>query len=607
MAWKYKASYGYVMNVNGLTGLDPTQDLTISDDYSINGREMWFCIVDGGPDIPTRKQTDIDLGEARSRLYNTLKDKNSVTLIPGKFYNTIYHSHINDGGEITYITDLFPNAFYNCPNLVSMMDNMVYEQTPITSFVYLKSCERWIDFNGNVYKKNSNTGLLERVNPGSNPNSINMGFGAYSGPLDNSSTTVNITFFGDDTSGNDYQAAIFVSSYKWPEPRGYRGAYRVYTSLDTYSHSNFLSSLKNMLDYTNHKPDIETDPDEEPDDDPYEDPFDPKPSKPGGGGGTKTKPTPVPTPIPTPGDLPDITSSGLVSLYNPGATELQRLAEILWSRDFFNEIQKVRSDPFDVIIGLHCVPVPVTGSSVTMKIGNYDTSSLTTPLVMQKVSDQYVSFDCGSLTINEVWGSYLDYKTRFEIYLPFIGFREIHAEDVLTKTLSLTYTIDLLSGSCVCFLKSDDMVVFTAGGNCAMHVPVTGSDYSEIIKGLIGAAAGVTAAVATGGIAAPAAASAAMGAAANVLTSKIHIQRSGGLSGAMGFMGIRKPYILAYLPNQCVPKNQNKFKGYPSYITKRIGDMSGYTEIESVHLSGIGATDQEIEEIRSLLDKGVML
>ena len=50
-----------------------------------------------------------------------------------------------------------------------------------------------------------------------------------------------------------------------------------------------------------------------------------------------------------------------------------------------------------------------------------------------------------------------------------------------------------------------------------------------------------------------------------------------------------------------------KYTGFPSYQTQRLGSLKGYTEVESVNLSGIPANDSELSEIESLLKGGVYL
>lgn len=72
-------------------------------------------------------------------------------------------------------------------------------------------------------------------------------------------------------------------------------------------------------------------------------------------------------------------------------------------------------------------------------------------------------------------------------------------------------------------------------------------------------------------------------------------------------MSVQSPYLIVERPRQSLAKGYNTFEGYPSNITSRLGDLSGYTAVESVHLEGINATDSEISEIESLLKGGVIL
>ena len=87
---------------------------------------------------------------------------------------------------------------------------------------------------------------------------------------------------------------------------------------------------------------------------------------------------------------------------------------------------------------------------------------------------------------------------------------------------------------------------------------------------------------------------------------KPDIQRSGNIGGSSGLMGIQFPYLILTIPRMCTPGQQNEYIGYPSYMTVTLGDLSGYTEVDSIHLSGIAATDAELDEIESLLKEGVI-
>ena len=60
-------------------------------------------------------------------------------------------------------------------------------------------------------------------------------------------------------------------------------------------------------------------------------------------------------------------------------------------------------------------------------------------------------------------------------------------------------------------------------------------------------------------------------------------------------------------PRQNVPADYGKIKGYPSNITTQLKNLNGYTVIDEIHLENMSATDDEIEEIETLLKQGVII
>jgi hypothetical protein len=325
-------------------------------------------------------------------------------------------------------------------------------------------------------------------------------------------------------------------------------------------------------------------------------------SEPGGGTGDFDG-TSVPVDF---ASLPTLSAvdAGLITLFNPTGAQLKSLGAYLWSDLFsLDTLKKLFSDPMEAILGLSIIPGPVPqGSLTTVKFGNIDTGIYMTP-----ASAQYFDVDCGSLNVEEYWGAYLDYEpyTKAEIYLPFIGVHQISVDDIMGKTVAIRYHIDILSGGCACEIKCGDSVLYTFVGCCASSVPVTGRDWTNLINGVISCGVAVGSLVATGGATAPAVAGEIASAVTNGL--KPTTEKSGSLSGAGGMLAGKKPVLMLTRPRQALPGNQNKYTGYPSFMTKSLGALSGYTEIHSILLSGIDGTESEIAEIEELLKGGVIL
>lgn len=321
----------------------------------------------------------------------------------------------------------------------------------------------------------------------------------------------------------------------------------------------------------------------------------------GGGGGKFDDPS-------TPADIPSIpvlnaTETGFVTLYNPTLSTLRDLASFLWSGPFDDaSFKKLFANPMDAILGLSLVPVkPRVTIPQAVKFGNINTE-IGAPII----THQFEEIDCGSLFIDEYWGAYLDYSpyTKIDIYLPYIGTHPLSADDIMNKTIRVVYHVDLLSGACVAFIKCDESVIYSFTGQCSMQIPINANNWNNAFNGAISVATSIGTMIASGGMTAP------MGVAQIASTSvnafKPDIEKSGSMCGSAGMLSVQTPYLIITRPRQAVPRLQNTYTGYPSFITENLADLNGYTEIENIHLENVPATAQELSEIESLLKSGVI-
>jgi len=187
----------------------------------------------------------------------------------------------------------------------------------------------------------------------------------------------------------------------------------------------------------------------------------------------------------------------------------------------------------------------------------------------------------------------------------------LNTDDVMNKTLSVKYHVDILSGAFTCYVAvgtgTNQEVLYTYSGSCAASVPVCGRDFTNMLNGVLSIGATVAGVAASGGMAAPMALTAAASTAANISSMKPDIQRSGSMSGVSGLMGGQTPYLIRTRPRLCRPKQQNKYTGYPSFVTAKLSTLSGFTSVESIHLENMTGTDTEIAEIDRLLKEGVII
>lgn len=295
--------------------------------------------------------------------------------------------------------------------------------------------------------------------------------------------------------------------------------------------------------------------------------------------------------------------TGFITLFNPSISQLKSLSDYLWSGFDLNTFKKIFANPMDCILGLSIVPVSVpNGELKEVSVGNIPTG-----VSMTVAASQYVIVDCGTLNVNEFWGAYLDYDpyTKAEIYLPYIGTHPISVDDIMGKSVHVVYHVDILSGACTAFVKCGGSVMYEFIGQCSSSIPVTGNDWTNVINGVLSVSAAIGTMVATGGATAPMAASAIASTAVNSMKSTV--EKSGSMSGTGGMLAVQTPYLILTRPRQAKPARQNEFMGYPSFITSKLGSLSGYTVVEEIHLENISGTEQELSEIENLLKTGVIL
>lgn len=292
-------------------------------------------------------------------------------------------------------------------------------------------------------------------------------------------------------------------------------------------------------------------------------------------------------------------------------TAIENVAQVLV--DFGNQIPAmidmyINNTLINYILDCHIIPVnPVTSGTANIKVG-FKTFTPSAGIV----TSDYVDFDCGSLNIAEYYANFIDYApyTTAKLFLPFIGFVEVLPEFWQAGNINILYRFNIIDGSFMAFIRStssksklSNSVIAQYGGNCCVHIPITGANYSNMVTGLIGAAAGVVAGGA--GVASIAGGAAS---ALNTVATRSGMQNSNGYNSTTAFLGIRKPYLLIERTIADFSETYDTERGIPANITAKLSTVSGFTTSSAIHLDNItGATSAELDEIASLLAGGVIL
>lgn len=350
------------------------------------------------------------------------------------------------------------------------------------------------------------------------------------------------------------------------------------------------------------------------------------PSGPGGGGGNHDSGS---DPISIPG-LPGVSAlnTGFLTLYFGNAQMIHAFLSNLWVSNIAQAIKNFFQQPMDFMVGAMILPI---ASQLTAA-----QSGTASPVFNNEVFDsalpytntQFFEVDCGTLDINEYWGSCFDFDpyTKITIWLPFIGYRDLLADEVMGHSIYVKYHIDALTGDCVAFVGVSSVgpqgpditkILGQFSGNCGVQIPISGQSFDALVSSTINMLTSVTgfglSAKLGGGSLERSQAGNAFSSLTNsavsvVTSSKPDVQRSGAVGASSGMMGCRIPYIIKRIPRQSLPTNYQAMKGYPSNIYATLSQLeSGYAEVDDIQLNNIPAMEEERKEIMELLKGGVLL
>lgn len=345
--------------------------------------------------------------------------------------------------------------------------------------------------------------------------------------------------------------------------------------------------------------------------------------------------------------------------YLCNAATLQTFGTWLWTDSLGLQIAKgtislLYGNPSQALISLMNFPFSITSlSGVTTTTGNIHWGGFDSRISSIVITSPAGYIDWGSISIQEYWGNFLDYAphTQIDLYLPWgTGFVSLDPTQVMGKSISVCTNVDLLKGSCVHIISnSDGSVIGSYAGQCAQQVPLLSNDYASKAVGLVTAAANGMVALgavgAAGGMAlnettefmkrsvkygqssplSPKtyfgqslgenleAASPTIRTAGRLATTSLAINRhpptitrNSGFTDGSGGLGIQYPYIILSRPSQSMPHQYGSHYGYPANFYTQLGLLGGYTEVGDIHLEGINAYSEEIDELDKILKAGVI-
>ena len=298
-------------------------------------------------------------------------------------------------------------------------------------------------------------------------------------------------------------------------------------------------------------------------------------------------------------DITDGASNSVGVLTTTYAMTIERLNQLggfLWGANIFDEFSLVNSNPIENIISCKNIPISLGGTDEIIHLGNVDTGTNGA-----KVSTNFSTLNVGQIALPTKYNSFLDFApyTKITIYLPYIGFKEIDATIAIGKTLKVAYVADVITGGCIAQIFINGVRFYEFSGEMGVDIPITASNRAQVEASYISNAVGMGASLASGNI---------TGAVDSVLasaTAKYNYSSTDTPNANCVASVNRTCYVIIERPTYQELSQFNHTKGKMCNLSKTIGSLKGFTICDAnIDLKGITATEQEKQEISSILSSG---
>lgn len=242
------------------------------------------------------------------------------------------------------------------------------------------------------------------------------------------------------------------------------------------------------------------------------------------------------------------------------------------------------------------------------------------------VQNQEVLIDCGSITVDReelLTNTFLDFSpyTTYEMFIPGCGWITL-PDTIVGRTISVSIVFDLTTCSCKGVVRCDTTLlhsgttIATVNGIIGSSVPLsineTGLQRAAIMNGSTQAAMALGTAFMGVGIGNPYMGASGIAMAAGALASNhiagnsTYTSTKGGATDYSVFGDGWKAVLKITRPVLEIPDNYGHSVGFVVNRYAQLNEFSGFTVCVNPHIH-ISATSDEKEEIKRLLEEGVIL
>lgn len=304
-------------------------------------------------------------------------------------------------------------------------------------------------------------------------------------------------------------------------------------------------------------------------------------------------------------------------------SDINALSNYMWSDDFITQVKKIWESPGELITANVFFPlnlaINTAGTAEQIKIGNCNAPENCTGIAIDSTYSRRISSD--EYTVNPYFGNFLDYEpySKYYIYLPYIGFQQLSASDIVGAKIHVEYVLELETGNCTAYIYSGERLISQTNGACGAQIGLSSSNNIMKNISLIGAgfktASGVVETkLNTAGAILGSNSFGDIQKGINTISSGINdfinafqmqtISPSDKVVGLNGLYAPQDCYLIAVHPTPSEAKNLKEIFGRAASYGGTVSELSGFLQCSAVDGYTRG-TDDENNEIFELLRGGI--
>lgn len=317
-----------------------------------------------------------------------------------------------------------------------------------------------------------------------------------------------------------------------------------------------------------------------------------------------------------------VPTANMVKYYVLNSSDLQSIGAYLWNSEdslyqaIIKDLELMGSNPLDAIISVKAYPLDITRfntlspATFNIEIGRAVMGGIKAHTIIQTKP----LIDVCSFTLERNYNDFMDFApyTTYSIYLPYVGIIPLDTQGIYGKTIKVQLAIDIITGGGEYIISIGDAPIRYEPCQIAVDISLSAIDNRERVNNVISALSGT--ATATLGVSLLggnplAIASATAGGIANTAVSDAlsnNIKNSGQGGSILNFINPQQVYLIkSHVPYQ-EPSNYNIQYGYCCNRYGAISKIQGKVWIENPNLDIVPCTESERNELKELLESGVV-